>query len=83
MSKRTLKGLFKSREEHTYLHISPIRAKTALQNKSGEGYIDTAVKIIIGVVIGALILGGLYALFNNVVIPNLNTEIGDMFNYAG
>ena len=24
MSKRTLKGLFKSREEHTYLHISPI-----------------------------------------------------------
>ena len=60
-----------------------IRAKTVLQNKSGEGYIDTAVKIIIGVVIGALILGGLYALFNNVVIPNLNTEIGDMFNYAG
>ena len=60
-----------------------IRAKTAIQNKSGEGYIDTAVKIIIGVVIGSLILVGLYALFNNVVIPNLNTEIGDMFNYAG
>ena len=60
-----------------------ISAKTALQNKSGEGYIDTAAKIIIGVVIGALILGGLYALFNNVVIPNLNTEITDMFNYAG
>ena len=51
-----------------------ISAKTALQNKSGEGYIDTAVKII---------LGGLYALFNNVVIPNLNNEITDMFNYAG
>lgn len=33
-----------------------IRAKTAIQNKSGEGYIDTAVKIIIGVVIGSLIL---------------------------
>ena len=60
-----------------------IRTKTALASKSGEGYIDTAVKIIIGVVVGALILGGLYALFNNVVIPNLNTEIGDMFNYAG
>ena len=41
-----------------------IRAKTAIQNKSGEGYIDTAVKIIIGVVIGSLILVGLYALFN-------------------
>ena len=60
-----------------------IRAKTAIQNKSGEGYIDTAVKIIIGVVIGSLILVGLYALFNNVVIPNLNAEITDMFNYAG
>ena len=60
-----------------------IKAKSVIENKSGEGYIDTAVKIIIGVVIGALILGGLYALFNNVVIPNLNTEIGDMFNYAG
>ena len=59
-----------------------IRAKTAIQNKSGEGYIDTAVKIIFGVVIGSLILVGLYALFNNVVIPNLNTEIGDMFNYT-
>ena len=59
-----------------------IRAKTAIQNKSGEGYIDTAVKIIIGVVIGSLILVGLYALFNNVFIPNLNTEIGDMFNYT-
>ena len=59
-----------------------IRAKTAIQNKSGEGYIDTAVKIIIGVVIGSLILVGLYALFNNVVIPNLNTEIGEMFNYT-
>ena len=39
--------------------------------------------MLFGFVIGALILGGLYALFNNVVIPNLNTEIGDMFNYAG
>ena len=59
-----------------------IKAKSAIENKSGEGYIDTAVKIIIGVVIGSLILVGLYALFNNVVIPNLNTEIGDMFNYT-
>ena len=59
-----------------------VKAKSAIENKSGEGYIDTAVKIIIGIVIGALILGGLYALFNTVVIPNLNTEIGDMFNYT-
>ena len=54
-----------------------IRAKTVLASKSGEGYIDTAVKIIIGVVVG-----GLYALFNNVVLPRLNTEIGGMFDYT-
>ncbi len=59
-----------------------IRAKTVLASKSGEGYIDTAVKIIIGVVVGGVILVGLYALFNNVVLPRLNTEIGDMFDYT-
>ena len=56
-----------------------IRAKTVLASKSGEGYIDTAVKIIIGVVVGGVILVGLYALFNN---PRLNTEIGGMFDYT-
>ena len=60
-----------------------IKAKTTLDNAKAEGYIDTGVKIIIGVVVGAVILGGLYALFNGVVIPRLNTEIQDMFNYAG
>ena len=60
-----------------------IRAKTTLDNAKAEGYIDTGVKIIIGVVVGAVILGRLYALFNGVILPRLNTEIGEMFNYAG
>ena len=59
-----------------------IRAKTTLDNAKAEGYIDTGVKIIIGVVVGAVILAGLYALFNTVIIPRLNTEIGEMFNYT-
>ena len=59
-----------------------IRTKTALASKYGEGYIDTAVKIIIGVVVGGVILVGLYALFKNVVLVNLNSEITDMFNYT-
>lgn len=57
--------------------------KTALAGKTGEGYIDTAVKIIIGVVIGGVILAGLYALFNTTVIPTLTSKIGEMFNYGG
>lgn len=59
------------------------RTKTALAGKTGEGYIDTAVKIIIGVVIGGVILAGLYALFNTTVIPTLTSRIGEMFNYGG
>ena len=48
-----------------------------------EGYVDTGVKIIISVVIGGVILAGLYTLFNGTIIPNLNTEIGQMFSYSG
>lgn len=59
------------------------RAVAALNDKRGENYIDTAVKILIAVVLGALLLAGLYALFNNVVMPTLNTRIQDMFNYGG
>ena len=60
-----------------------IRAKSTLDNAKAEGYIDTGVKIIIGVVVGAVILGGLYALFDNVILPTLETHINGMFNYAG
>ena len=60
-----------------------IRAKTTLDNAKAEGYIDTGVKIIIGVVVGAVILGGLYALFDGVILPTLETRIDDMFDYAG
>ena len=60
-----------------------ISARTAIESTSGEGYIDTGVKIIIGVVIGGVILAGLYALFNTTVIPTRTAKIQGMFNYAG
>ena len=60
-----------------------IKAQTTLDNVKGEGYIDTGVKIIIGVVVGAVILGGLYALFDGVILPTLETNIEDMFDFAG
>ena len=60
-----------------------IKAQTTLDNVKGEGYIDTGVKMIIGVVVGAVILGGLYALFDGVVLPTLETNIEDMFDFAG
>ena len=61
-----------------------MKAETnTLTSTRGEGYIDTAVKIIIGVVIGGVLLAGLYTLFNATVIPNLTTKIGEMFSYTG
>ena len=57
--------------------------RLAATRRSGEGYIDTAVKILIAVVLGALLLAGLYALFGDVVMPTLNERITNMFNYAG
>lgn len=57
--------------------------KATVEATTGEGYIDTGVKIIIGVVVGGVILAGLYALFNTTIIPTLTEKISGMFNYAG
>jgi len=66
-----------------YLVRQAVAAKIAINNNRGEGYIDTAVKILIAVVLGALLLAGLYALFGEVVMPTLEERIKEMFNYAG
>ena len=58
-----------------------LRAKAL--DTTGEGYVDTAVKIIIAVVIGALLLAGLYVLFNTTIMPAVTTKIQGLFNYAG
>ena len=57
--------------------------KATVESTTGEGYIDTGVKIIIGVVVGGVILAGLYALFNTTIIPTLTEKISGMFNYSG
>lgn len=54
-----------------------------LRDKSGENYVDTGVKILIAVVLGALLLAGLYALFNTTIMPTLTERITEMFNYKG
>ena len=56
---------------------------TVMKDKSGTGYIDTVIVILIAVVLGALLLGGLYALFGDLVLPTLTKRIQEMFNYAG
>ena len=60
-----------------------VGAGMLMKDTKGENYVDTAVKILIAVVLGALLLAGLYALFGDVVMPTLTQRIQDMFNYAG
>lgn len=40
-------------------------------------------KILIAVVLGALLLAGLYTLFGDTVLPTVTQRVEDMFNYAG
>ena len=45
-----------------------IKARMALTNNHAEGFVDTAIKILMAVVIGALVLAGLYMLFDKTVL---------------
>jgi hypothetical protein len=71
------------RKANEFITRKAVAVKVAVSNNRGEGYIDTAVKILVAVVLGALLLAGLYALFGEVVMPTLEERIKEMFNYAG
>lgn len=60
-----------------------IVTRNVMTSNSGEGFVDSAVKILISVVIGALLLAGLYKLFGDTILPTLTQRIKDMFNFAG
>ena len=60
-----------------------VEAQVAIENRRAEGYVDTGVKILIAVVIGALLLAGLYALFNSTIMPTVTTKVKSLFNYSG
>lgn len=60
-----------------------IRAAVLMQEKRGENFVDSGIKILIAVVIGALLLGGLYALFGDTIMPTVTEKVEDMFNFKG
>ena len=68
-------------------HCAMTRARTRLSaplcSTRGEGYIDTAIKILIAVVLGALLLAGLYTLFGDTVLPTVTERVEEMFDYNG
>ncbi len=60
-----------------------VRTQTVIANTRAEGYVDSGVKILIAVVIGALLLGGLYALFDDTIMPTVTEKIEELFDFAG
>lgn len=59
------------------------RSKEILTSNTGTGFFDSGIKVLIAVVIGALLLAAMYALFNDTVIPTVVQRVKDMFNYNG
>lgn len=59
------------------------KIQIVMHDQTGENYVDVGVKILIAVVIGALLLAGLYSVFGDVVMPTLERRIIEMFNYSG
>ena len=82
MKKITNKIIFKAIMAREAAREKALILKARMLDTTGDGYIDVAVKIIIAVVIGGLLLGGLIVLFNTVIMPRINTEITDLFNAA-
>ena len=59
------------------------RAVVAVSNTTAEGYVDSGVKILIAVVIGALLLTLLYTLFNGTIMPTVTNRVNGLFDYKG
>jgi len=56
------------------------RSKVVLLDQRGEGTVSQAITILTAVVLGSLLLMGLYKLIGDVVLPELQERIMEMFN---
>ena len=63
---------------HCAMTCARAHLSVPLCNTRGEGYIDTAIKILIAVVLGAL-----YTLFGDTVLPTVTERVEEMFDYKG
>jgi hypothetical protein len=59
------------------------RTRVILADQSGQGALDQVVSILISIVLGALLLAGLYALFADTLLPLIQERVMDIFDYAG
>ncbi len=60
-----------------------MQTKVLIAENRAENFVDSGIKILIAVVIGALLLGGLYALFGDTILPTLTDRVEEMFDFKG
>jgi uncharacterized membrane protein len=63
--------------------VHTLQARAVVANNKAEGYVDFGLRVLIAVVLGGLLLAGLYSLFNGNILPTLGKKITDLFNYSG
>ena len=68
------------RQIKAWIRRKQTEIKAVTENKRGEFYLDKVIGMIIAVVIGGLLLAGLYALWGNTVLPGLTDKIQSMFS---
>lgn len=68
---------------HAAAYRLAVRSNTMLAANRAENFVDSGIKILIAVVIGALLLGGLYALFGDTIMPTVTQKVTEMFNFKG
>lgn len=76
----SLQGGTMFRKIKAWIRRKQTEIKAVTTNKRGEFYVDKVIGMIIAVVIGGLLLAGLYTLFNNTVLPGLTDKIQSMFS---
>ena len=76
-----MRNFFKN--TRTKIQAKIVRAAVLMQENRGENFVDSGIKILIAVVIGALLLGGLYALFGDTIMPTVTEKVEDMFDFNG
>ena len=63
--------------------VLTVRVRKVVAGTRAEAYVDSGVKIIIAVVIGALLLGLVYTLFNETIRTSITEKVNALFNYSG
>lgn len=59
-----------------------VKAQNALANKKAEMYISKVIWVLAVIIVGMLLMWGVYNIFNGTVLPELDTTITDLFTDA-